>query len=137
MRCNDLKNRCTVCHIFCYRSDLIQRRTVSDQSVTGNGSVGRLNTCHTTEGAWLTDGSARIGTKCIEALSCCNSRTGSAGRSSRYMLGVPWVLCLAEGRCLGGASHGKLVHICLSKDHGSCLLQIKHCLGCKCRYKIS
>ena len=62
---NCFQDRCAVCHIFCHRSDLIQRRTIGDQSVTGNGSVRRFDTGYSTERTRLTDGSAGIRTKGI------------------------------------------------------------------------
>ena len=57
---NRFQNGGTISHIPGNRSDLIQGRTISDQSVTGYRSVSRLDSSHAAEGAWLTDGTAGI-----------------------------------------------------------------------------
>ena len=72
------QNRCTVSHIFTNRSDLIQRRTISDQSITGYSSVSRFDTGNAAEGTWLTDRSAGIRTQCKGAFLSSNCRTASA-----------------------------------------------------------
>ena len=78
-------------YILRHRSDLVQGRTVGDQAVTGNGSVGRLNAGDAAEGTWLADGTAGIGTQSEEALIGCYCRAGTAGGTARHMLGVPRV----------------------------------------------
>ncbi len=110
-----LPEQCAVGHILCHRSDLVKRRAVGNQSVTGYGSVGRLDTGDAAEGAGLTDGTACIGTKCKEHSSAATAAqeppeeppgTCSDSRDFRH----------AESRSLGGASHGKLIHVGLSDD---------------------
>ena len=80
------QDRCAVRHIFCHRSDLIQGRTVGDQSVTGNRSVGRLDSGYTAEGTRLTDGAAGIRSERKGALLCRHRCAGAAGGTSRNML---------------------------------------------------
>ena len=55
-----LQHRGTVCHILGQRSDLIQRGTIGDQSVTGYRSVGGFHTDHPAIGCWLSDGAAGV-----------------------------------------------------------------------------
>ena len=76
------QNCCTVCHILCNRSDLIQGRTISDQSVTGYCSICWFDSDYAAERTWLTDGPACVRSKCIWCFFCCHRCTASPGRSS-------------------------------------------------------
>ena len=103
-------------YILCHRSDLIQRGTVGDESVTGYRSVGWLQSGHAAEGTGLTDRSAGIGAKGREALVCRYRAAGAAGRAARDMLRVPGILRRTEGGSLGCASHGEFIHVRLADE---------------------
>ena len=128
MACDRLKESRAVGCVLTDRSDLIQRGRVSHKSETGNRSIGWLDSRDTTIGAWLADGSAGIGTESCEALAGCNCRTGTAGRTARNVFCIPRVFRYSECRSLCGASHGELIHVCLSENHHSCLRD-----PCDCR----
>ncbi len=106
------------------RSDLVQGRTVGNQAVTGNRSVGRLNAGDAAEGAWLADGTAGIGTQSEEALHWLLLPRRNRRRNRPAHARVPRVFCLAVSRSLCGASHGELVHVGLAQDDGTCCFQV-------------
>ena len=137
VRCNRLQNGRTVCNILCDRPDLIQRRAISDQSITGYRSVCRLDSYHSTEGTWLTNRSSSIRPQCIRTFLCCNCSAGSAGRSPRNMLQIPGILGCSKIGSLRGTSHGKFIHVCFPDNHRSCFFQIQNSLCRKCRSEIS
>ena len=124
---NCFQDRCAVCHIFCYRSDLIQRRTICDQSVTGNGSVRRFDTGYSTERTRLTDGSAGIRSKCKGTFPAATAAQEPPEDPPGTCSGIPWIFCLAVSRSLCRTSHGKFIHICLSNDDCSGFFQIFDC----------
>ena len=122
MRSDRLKDGCTIGHILGNRSNLIERRTVCDQSVTGYGSIRWLNSGYTTEGTWLTDGSAGVGAQSVGTFFRSHCCTRSTGRSSRYMLLIPRILRLAVCGCLSRTSHRELIHIRFSDNDRACIL---------------
>ena len=133
---NHFKKRSTVCHILSYRSDLIQRRRIGNQTITGYGTVSWLNSGHTTKRARLTDRSTCIRSECHKRFSCCNCRTGTTGRAARNMFCVPRVSCHSVSRSLCSTSHGKLIHICLTYNDHSCFFQTVNDLCIVLRNKI-
>ena len=126
----------TVCHILGQRSDLVQRGTISDQSVTGYRSVGGFHADHPAIGCRLSDGTAGIGAQCCKTFLRCYCRRGTAGRTSGHMLRVSRILCHAVIGSLCGASHGKLIHVGLTQDDHPCLFQIQHRFRAEGRNKI-
>ena len=74
----DFQDSRAVGRVPCHRPYLIQRRTVSNQTVSRNCPIGRFNPGHTAEGAGLPDGTARIGAECIKHFAGCHGGTGTA-----------------------------------------------------------
>ena len=137
MLADGFKNRRTVCDILGKWSNLIERGTIRNQTITGHSSVCRLDTCHTAKCGWLTDTSTCIGTKCIWNLLCCNGCCRTTGRTSRYLVCIPRISCHTIIRSLGCTSHGELIHVCLSDDHRACLLQFLNGSCCIRRNEIT
>ena len=133
---NHFEDRGTVGHILRHRPDLVQGRTVGDQTPAGYRTVSRFDTGHAAEGAWLADRSAGIAAQCVEGLSCCHSGTGATGGTARHMLRIPRVSRHTIGRGLCRTSHGKFIHIGLADDHCTGILKAFHSLCGKGRYKI-
>ena len=126
----------TVCHILGQRSDLIQRRTISDQPVTGYRSVGGFHADDTAIGCGLSDGAAGVGAQCRKTFLGCYCRRGTAGRASGNMLRVSGILRHAVVRSLCGTAHGELIHVGLAQDDRPCLFQVQHCFRAEGRNKI-
>ena len=114
---------CAICHIFSNRSDLIQRRGICNQPITGNRTISRLHSCYTTIRAWLTDGTSCIRAQCQISLSCCYGCTGAAWGAAWNMLCIPWISGNTIGRSFRRTSHGKLIHICFSDNDHSCFFK--------------
>ena len=128
VRSNRLKHRSAVRHGLRQRSDLIQRRTVSNQPVTGHRAVGRLHPHRSAVGCRLSDGAAGVGAKRINTLSRGHCSRRAAGRPARHMLCVPGISGHTVGGCFRRGTHGKLIHVGLAQDHRARSLQIQHCL---------
>ena len=126
----------TVRHVLRQRSDLVQRGTISNQSVTGYRSVGRFHADDSAIRCGLSNGTAGIGTQCCKAFFRCHCRCRAAGGTAGHMLRVSGILCHSVIRSLRGAAHGKLIHIGLAQNHCACLFQIQHCFRTEGRHKI-
>ena len=126
----------TVRHVLRQRSDLVQRGTISNQSVTGYRSVGGLHADDSAIRCGLSNGTAGIGTQCCKAFLRCYCRCRAAGGTAGHMLRVSGILCHSVIRSLRGAAHGKLIHIGLAQNHCACLFQIQHCFRTEGRHKI-
>ena len=131
-----LQHRGTVCHVLSQRSDLIQRGTISDQSVTGDRSVSRFHTDHPAIGCWLSDGTAGIGAQCRKTFLRCYCRRGTAGRTSGNMLRVSRISRHTVIGSLCGTSHSELIHVGLAQDDCTGFFQIQHCFRTEGRNKI-
>ena len=119
MACDRLKKRCTIGRILSDRSDLVERRRISDETETGDGSVCRLDPRDAAVGTRLADGSAGIRAERRKALTRSDRRTGAAGRTARNVFRIPRVSRNLKCRRLCRTSHRELVHVCLSEDHHS------------------
>ncbi len=131
-----LQHRGTVCHVLRQRSDLVQRGTIGDQSITGYRSIGGLHADDSAIGCRLSNGTAGIGAQCCKTFLRCYCRRGTAGRTSGHMLRVSRILCHSVIGSLRGAAHGKLIHVGLAQNHCACLFQIQHCFRAEGRHKI-
>ena len=90
-------------------------------------SVGWLDSNDSAVRTWLTDRSAGVRSKSIWYFQSRNCRTGATGRSTRYMLQIPRILCLSIIRSLSRASHRKFIHISLSDHNCTCFFQVQNC----------
>ena len=116
----------TVCHILSQRSDLVQRRTIGDQSVTGDRSVSRFHTDHPAIGCGLSDGAAGVGAQCRKTFLRCYCRRGTAGRTAGNMLRVSRISRHTVIGSLCGTSHCELIHVSLTQDDCTGFFQIQH-----------
>ena len=131
-----LQHRGTVCHILGQRSDLVQRRTISNQSVTGYCSVGGFHADDAAIGCGLSDGAAGVGAQCREAFLGCYCRRGTAGRTAGNMLRVSRISRHTVIGSLCGTSHSELIHVGLAQDDCTGFFQIQHCFRTEGRNKI-
>ena len=122
---NGFQNCSTIPHVLCQRPNLVQRRTIGNQSVAGHRTVSGFHPHHTAVGRGLSDGAAGIGAQSIEALPCCHRRRRTTGRPSRHMVRVTGISGDAVGGSLRGGTHGKLIHIRLTQNHGAGFLQVQ------------
>ena len=100
-------------------TNLVERRGKCHQSLTGNSSVCGLKAKDSTKSGRLTNGTTGIGTEGHGSHSSGNSHSRPARRAPGNPVMIPWVSGNTHCRVFRGRSHCKLVHIGLSKHHGT------------------
>ena len=97
-------------------ADLIQGRTVGDQPIAADTSIGRFEANHPTQGGWLTYAAASVSAEGAQHLASGHRSGAAATAAPRHALQIPRVAGGEEGRILSGGSHGKFVSVGLAQQ---------------------
>ena len=95
---------------------LVERRAKGNHAVTAHGAIRGLKAHHAAEARRLADGTAGVRAQRERDLARSDGSSRAARRAAGHALGIPRVIGTVEGRALGGAAKGKLVHVGLA--HG-------------------
>ena len=105
---------------------LVQRGRQRDQPVAAHPAVRRLDADRAGDGGRLPDRAAGVGADRDRRLERRDRRRRAAAGAAGDAVEVPGVVGRAEGRVLGRAAHGELVHVRLAEDHDPGLAQAAH-----------
>ena len=97
-------------------ANLVERRTKGHHAVAAHGAIRGLKAHHAAERRRLADGAAGVRTQRERDLARGDGGSGAARRAAGHALGIPGVVGAVEGRALGRATEGELVHVGLA--HG-------------------
>src|SRR4030095_13953195 len=116
---NDAGDECGVAGAASECANLVERRGEGHQTITRDSTVGGLDSHTTAECRRLSDGPPGVRPQRRWAFKRRDSARGTARRSARNSLGVPWVPSRKEGGILGRAAHGELVHVESAENNGT------------------
>ena len=95
---------------------LVERRAKGNHAVTAHGAVRGLKAHHAAEARRLANGAAGVRAQRKRDLARGNGCGGATRGATGHAFGIPGVVSAVEGRALGRAAKGKLVHVGLA--HG-------------------
>src|SRR4030042_167735 len=91
-----------VLHIFCDRTDLIQRGGKGYESISGHPAISGLQSDHTTTGSGLANRASRIGSQSADALVSGHRGCRTTAGASWNPLKAPGIVSGLESCVLGG-----------------------------------